>query len=264
MASIPDFWDIGPHDPLPVEQTWKKFINSTNGQVVSDILNSAPSFNNADFVFLDAKVICELKEIQTEFLETDSAFKGLESLHERLFLENPEWKPIILGGIEAYPRWFLEGVIRLARPPIARIIKKANVQIRETKKYFSVTEPNGVLIFVNDGFAALSPDIVNLVCQDILTQSYSSIDCFLYLSVNRYVEIKGSDEPKLIWVTSYSPRAKDLLVDFIDDLGRKWFAFLEKEVGIPFTSRTETDNRDILRNSESIRLPNPGSKGTTT
>jgi hypothetical protein len=255
MTSIPEFWDIGPHDPIPVETTWKKFVNSTNGKVVSDILPSSPSFDNADFFFPDAKVVCELKEIQTEFLDTDSAFKGLHTLHERLITENPEWRPKLFRGNQPYPSWFMEGVVRLARPPIARIIKKANVQIRETKKHFSITDPTGVLIFVNDGFTALPADIVSAVCQDILLQSYRSIDCFLYLSVNRYVEIIGSNEPKLLWVTSYSSRANDSLVDFIDDLGRKWFDLLEKEIG-PFTSRTETGNRDILRNAKAIKLPN--------
>lgn len=254
MASIVGFWDVGPHDPIPVESTWKKFVNSANGKVVSDILPSAPNFNNADFIFSDAKVVCELKEIQTEFLETERAYKGVKDLHERLFIENPKWKPKILGGTEGYPPWFIEEFFRLARPSIARIIKKANIQIRETKEHFSINEPTGVLIFVNDGFTAFPVDIVAALCGDILTQTYSSIDCFLYLTVNRYVEIVGSNEPKLLWVPSYSSRAHDSLVDFIDDLGRKWFDFLEKEIG-SFTSRTETGVRDVLKNSKAIILP---------
>lgn len=72
MASIPEFWDVGPHDPIPVESTWKRFVNSVNGKVVADILPTAPSFNNADFFFPDAKVVCELKEIKTEFLDTQT------------------------------------------------------------------------------------------------------------------------------------------------------------------------------------------------
>lgn len=254
MASIPEFWDIGPHSPLQVESTWKKFVINANGRVVSDILSSAPDFNNADFIFPDAKVVCELKEIQTEFLEAGSAYNGVKKLHERLFIENPKWKPQLLGGTEGYPPWFIEEFFRLARPSIARIIKKANVQIRETKKHFSITEPTGVLIFVNDGFTGLPVDIVAALCGDILIQSYSSIDCFLYLTVNRYVEIVGSNEPKLLWVPSYSSRAHDSLVDFIDDLGRKWFDFLEKEIG-PFTSRTETGVRDVLKNAKGFILP---------
>ena len=90
IASIPGFWDVVPHDPIPVESTWKKFVKSANGKVVSDILPSAPNFNNADFIFPDAKVVCELKEIQTEFLDRDKAYVGLEELHERLFTENPK------------------------------------------------------------------------------------------------------------------------------------------------------------------------------
>lgn len=255
MASIPGFWDVGPHDPIHVESIWKKFVNSENGKVVSDIIPSTPNFNNADFIFPDAKVVCELKEIQTEFLDTDNAYEGLDKLHKRLFTENPKWKPKLLGGTEDYPPWFIEEFFRLARPSIARIIKKANVQIRETKNHFSITEPTGVLIFVNDGFTGLPVDIVAALCGDILTQSYSSIDCFLYLTVNRYVEIVGSNEPKLLWAPSYSLRARDSLVDFIDNLGRDWFDFIEKELGT-FTSRTETGDRTILNNANALKIPN--------
>lgn len=51
------------------------------------------------------------------------------------------------------------------------------------------------------------------------------------MTLNRYVEIEGSNEPKLIWCPIYSNRVDDSFVDFIDNLGRSWFDFLEKKIG---------------------------------
>lgn len=95
--------------------------------------------------------------------------------------------------------------------------------------------------------------VIALAC-DLLTNSYSSIDCFLYTTINRYVEIEGSNEPKLLWVPIYSDKSPNELVSFIDNLGMLWFDFLENELG-KFTSRIKTENRNILKNSKSIILP---------
>ena len=92
----------------------------------------------------------------------------------------------------------------------------------------------GILVFVNDGFTALEPHWVRSLACNLLSNSYSSIDCFLYLTVNRYVETPGSDVPWLLWMPTYSDRAPHSLVEFVDDLGRKWSDFLESKIG-PFT-----------------------------
>lgn len=84
---------------------------------------------------------------------------------------------------------------------------------------------------VNDGFTSLEPHFVRALACSLLIDSYSSIDCFLYVTVNRYVEIDGSDVPRLLWMPSYNDQASDSLVRFIDDLGRSWFKFLESKIG---------------------------------
>lgn len=254
MTDISNFWDIGPHDSLPVEATWHEFVRSSDGKVVADLLSQSPSINNADYLFPDMQIVAELKEIQTEFMASEASRKGFDALLHRLVAEDTQWRPALFGGDGSYPSWFRSEFVRLARPPISRVLKKANVQIRETKSHFNIVRPTGVLFFVNDGFTGLAPDIVHALARDLLTNSYSSIDCFVYLTLNRYVELPDSNEPKLLWHPTYSDRADDSLVNFIDALGRKWFDFLEQKIG-HFTSRSETEDRSILRNSKAIVLP---------
>lgn len=254
MAEIPGFWDVGPHEPLAVELTWDEFVSSAGGKRLGDVLSKAPDFDNADYLFETARTVLELKEVETEFLLSESARRGFEALLARLANEDPTWRPLLFGGDGKYPSWFHKEFVLLARPAILRILKKANRQIRETKEHLGISEPHGVLVFVNDGFTGLAPDIVHALACDALVHSYSSIDCFLYLTINRYVEVSNSNEPKLVWNPSYSDRASDRLVDFIDDLGRKWFNFLEGKIGT-FTSRYEGGERSVLHDSKAIVLP---------
>lgn len=248
------FWDIGPHKPLEVEDSWRQFVKETGGHVVQDMLHRPLEFDNADFLWANHRVVAELKEVQTEFLSTRQASDGFIRLLEKLSLEDPEWRPQLLGGSKEFPVWFRRDFIRLARPAVQRVLKKANVQIRETKIHFKISEPRGVLILVNDGFTKLEPYLVRALACDVLKHSFSSIDCLVYMTVNTYVVVPDSNEPKLLWMPAYSDRADDQLVAFVDDLGRRWFDFLEREIG-PFTSRTETQDDTPLRKARVLLQP---------
>ena len=165
------------------------------------------------------------------------------------------WRPPLFGGEDGYPAWFEHEFVRLFRPPLSRTLKKANRQLRDTKTHFDISSETGVLILVNDGFTAISPEFVIALASDLLVNSYSSISCCIYLTVNRYIEVLESDEPKLLWAPVYAETAPESLVDFVNNLGRRWFDFLEMKIGL-FTSRSEiSSGADILRGSKSIRLP---------
>ncbi len=234
MSSIPRFWEGGPHDPVHTETTWREFVPLVGGQVVEDLVPEPRNFENADFLFTTVPMVAELKEIKTKFDRTPAVREGFLALVRRVMDEDPSWRPILLGGSGSYPGWFSREFVRLFRPALSRVLKKANRQIRATKGYFKITAPTGTLIFVNDEFTGLEPHFVRAIASDLLVNSYSSIDCFLYVTLNRYVEVSGSNIPRLLWMPSYSDRAPDSLVQFVDDLGRKWYDFLETKIG-PFT-----------------------------
>lgn len=202
--------------------------------MVEDLVPEPRGFENADFLFPTVPMVAELKEIETEFDRTSAVRDGFLALVRRVMEEDPDWRPLLLGGSGEYPDWFSGEFFRLFRPALSRVLKKANRQIRATKDHFNITARTGMLIFVNDGFTGLEPHFVRSLASDLLVHSYSSIDCFLYITLNRYVEVAGTGVPRLLWMPSYSERAPDSLVAFVDDLGRKWFDFLESKTG-PFT-----------------------------
>ncbi len=67
MPSIPDFWDLGRHEPLPVEPTWDEFVQASGGRRVSGLFSESLTIENADYLFETHGVVAELKEIETEF-----------------------------------------------------------------------------------------------------------------------------------------------------------------------------------------------------
>lgn len=238
MATIPGFWEGGPHDSVDAEDTWREFVGSAGGLLVEELIHEPREFENADFLFPSIPVVAELKEVDTEFDRSTAFRTGFLSLIDRVIKEDPGWRPSLVGGCGAYPKWFSREFVRLFRPQISRVLKKANRQIRETKTHFGIRAPTGMLVFVNDGFTALEPHFIRALACDLLTHSFSSIDCFLYMTVNRYVKVAGSDIPRLLWIPSYSDRAPNSLVNFVDDLGRKWYDFLESKIG-PFSANRE-------------------------
>ena len=255
MTSIPGFWDIGPHEPLLVENTWREFVRKIGGKVVEDLVPEPRNFENADFLFVNEQVVAELKVVETEFSSSDAFFKTFDQLMNRVIEDDPSWRPEFFGGPGVYPEWFYPEFVRIFRPQISRILKKANRQIRDTKIHFKITNSSGVLIFANDGFTSLGPEPIRALACSLLQDSYSSIDCFLYLTVNRYIEFPDSDTPRLLWAPVYSDRAPDSLVDFIDSLGRSWFKNIETIIG-PFTDRQETPASEAsLSGSRAIIIP---------
>lgn len=244
----------GPNAPIHIEQTWDTFVNQWGGRKVSDLLPKSPSFDNADYIFCEQGIVAELKELQTELTQSDGYQNKFENLMQRLITENPSWRPLLLGGDGLYPSWFSLEYVRLFRPPITRIIKKANRQLRETKEHFRIKSPTGILLFVNDGFTSLAPEFVMMIASDALVHSYRSIDCFVYITVNSYVDVPGSDLANLMWAPLYSDRASDDLVEFVNMLGRDWFNYLEKIIG-PFDGRQEIESAEALRGSKVINSP---------
>lgn len=67
---IDGFWDIGPHDAIPVEESMDSFIKEQSGIRISEMFKKTPVFSNADYWFEREKIVIELKEIKTEFLHS--------------------------------------------------------------------------------------------------------------------------------------------------------------------------------------------------
>ena len=240
-----------PHTPIPVEATFDEFVRNVGGEKVSDFLPPNPHFSNADYLFARDGVVAELKEITTEFSKADGVFEKQYGIVREFRQRNEiSWGDLVRGG--PFPPEYHRQQLRLFRPPIQRILKKANRQIKETKAALDREDDLGLLLLVNDGFTSISPLRVSALVAESLVHSYKSITAFVYMTVNTYVDVPSSEYAALLWVTAYDDNAPDQLVTFVDDLGRAWRKFLEKRIG-PLTGSRETQDRDILKGAKAIK-----------
>ncbi len=256
--SIPGYWEDGPHDPIEIEKTWRNFIKKFGGSVVEELIPPPREFPNADFIIEDKQVVLELKEITTEFARSNEFNKSIQSLNKKLIKHDQRFMySMYIKGV-GYPQWYLneynEILKKRIEEPIKRILKKANTQIKETKKHFNYSNNKGVLLIVNDGFTDIRVEAMMALQGKILSHLYSSIDCCVYLTINSYIDIPNNPTPSLLWAPLYSNKADAELQEFINKLGDEWLKYLEELTG-PFTSHIRTDDSSVISGATYLQHP---------
>ena len=88
---------------------------------------------------------------------------------------------------------------------------------------------------------------------EILSHSYKSIDAFVYLTLDHYVDIPNNDYANLLWIPLYSDRHTVNLPDFINKLGTEWFKFLDTKIGLS-DNRVITDDPRAFLQAKAIPL----------
>jgi hypothetical protein len=210
------------------ERHWDAFVKSVGGEPVSPLI-LRQGVKNADYLFRSDKVIAELKVLETEFAHSREMLARVDALIARYPDLDPDDPTQPLRG----------ELLRELKKPLQRIINKANRQIKETKAELGMQDHQGVLICVNDSFRSAPPGLVMGLIGSILSgTSYRSISAVIY-QTNHLVELIESPYAVLLWAPMYSPHAGSHLVDFVNNLGRKWRTYAESIEG-PYDINSET------------------------
>lgn len=213
------------------ENTFNDFVESVGGQRI-DTLHPKLNFPNADYVFPDEKVIIELKTLETEVQNTDQFREKMGIVHRKLYAKYRKTPLALDPKVTAE---YLKAFIELFRAPLARIVKKANSQIKSTKQNLNYADYQGILLLVNDSLKELPPRLILATLARILNGSSSSIRAMIYLT-NHYVVIPGDEYGRVLWVPLYADAEGDGLVDFVNRLGAQWFDYCES-LGQPSDDR---------------------------
>lgn len=213
------------------EPTFDRFVGRVGG-CRFDTLHPKPEVQNADCIFEHDKVLVELKTLETEVGNAPQFREKMTVLSRRIYAKHGK-TPLSLDPIVTAD--YLKGFIDLYRPPLARIAKKANAQIKSTKTNFGYANYNGILLLINDSLKELPPRFVLATLGRILNGSCSSIRALVYLT-NHYVVIPGDEYGRVLWVPLYADENDDDLVSFVNELGKSWFDYCE-ELGQPSDNR---------------------------
>ena len=219
------------------ELHWNEFILTAGGEPAAQH-NKRQGVKNADYMFPAARVIAELKVLETEFAHTRETLEKVDALAEKYPGVHPDdrTKPL------------RRELLLLIRKPLQRIINNANRQIKDTKRELGLHDWKGIIICVNDGFRSFPPELVRGLLAHILSKtSYTNTDALIY-QTNHFIELPDSPYAHLLWAPMYSDSADNDLVDFVNDLGRKWNAYTQTKIG-PFDVIQERESLDLSQAS---------------
>jgi len=240
-----------PHAPLPVEETFDRFIELAGGTRVSSLVGQSPAFANADYTFLGQQVVVELKELTTDWPQLKEYQQKIGDLWLRCELAGRVTELHAVGKLPI-PRDVRREFLQLLRKPIKRVLEKANRQIRDTHANLQHQAGLGIVLLVIDGLLTVAPQFLMALVSKILLHDYSSITGIVMVTVNEYVDVPDDDYARLLWFPSYQESAPDSLVEFVDNLGREWFNFLEQEIG-GFDDRREGPDSSWLEGAHFVR-----------
>ena len=226
-----------------VEEFFTEFVKSMEGKTVIDKIGKQPAFANADYVFEKENILIELKCLEKD-LFSEKDFDRNERLFDKWLSEGKLKKvdiiPIMLVK-KAIPFECLEELLQLCRNTLQTIIKKANRQLRETKKEIGNEKTEKVLLICNDGNYFLSDqqafDVINHIHASL---PELEIDCFVLFTVNQTSRIPNNELDWAFWAPAYNVNASDALCNFINELGKNFHNFYCSKFGI-----TDTEHREF-------------------
>lgn len=237
--------------PYNVEDEFAAAISSIGGQRVAEVLGRAPGHENADFLFLSAAVVAELKCLD----EDKIADKRIIEKSSQLYVEelNSGRAPVVVFGkvrtsTKDFSEEFTRKIVDLYRVPIERQIKKADSQIAATTHALKITKPAGLLLVANNNHTALDPWHAGYILNEILVKPmYANINCAVLFSGNLAAAMPGESERIDYWVQINRRSQTPVDQAFLSLLRAAWHSHLEKLFGFKTVYQGASDMQALAK-----------------
>lgn len=218
-----------------LEARFKVFAKNMKGAECVDDLKltvEQRDANKADYLFDNRNVIGELKALQTD--ASDKVEKILEP-----YRESPEW-PLFYGEQELQKiighlpnREEINGkLVEAVTDSVETVIKKANRQIRETKRTFNLPGAGGLLIILNDLVEVISPDLIAYRVRQSLNKRlpggelrFPNVSAVLVIGGAHYAQLNPNLKGIPILVIPNGVPEAERVEQFVSTLIREWSAF---------------------------------------
>ena len=220
---------------IAIEKGFDSCVKEIGGIKVSDVVGSSPGFSNADYIFNEYDVIAELKCLEEDKIKDKNLRDKASEIYEQ-YLKKGKAPVVVFGTMkittEGFPEEFKREISELYRVPIHTVIKKANQQIRETKKHLNKENSHGLLILANDGHTALEPSLAMWILHETFRRySFSSINSIIYFTANLKAEHPDIDKDILVWIPSYRLPENKCPEQLLNRLQKNWFKHVSKITG---------------------------------
>lgn len=231
-----------------VEEFFNEYVEFFGGQVVSKSEQNLADRPNADYLFKEQNVIAELKCFQKDLFNNEEdiprLLNFLDSWEKKNLIKQEDKLKLILGS-KKLPKECSIDLINSCIKTIDRAIYKANTQIRESKKTFSIPNSKGLVLLCNDGNYLVQNNVFLKLITDLMQRKYmnSDIDGFVYFTLNQVSIMPESELDWTLWVPSYRIENDNDFADFVNELGHKFNNdFYTKKTGIIPSDKLVHDN----------------------
>lgn len=225
----------------PLEIKFEDFVRTLkNAEVVDEIELSLEQkkAKKPDFFFCDRQFIGEMKS-----LNFDTEYKAVAILEKQR--EKPEF-PIFYEPwdsdkiLNCLPdgKYVKERMVKAITTGLKKSLKKANKQIGDSKKTYSIESAEGILIVINDQVEVLSPELIAYRVSRLLKDRDSSggllyPDIAVVLIIGGLHTMKlehGQEVMPIVTVMNSNTTDYEMASDYTRWLQRKWAEFN----GVPF------------------------------
>jgi len=212
---------------MDVEHEMLNCVVGLGGDRVSNSVGESPNFENADFIFKEQKVISELKSLEENKILDERIIQKASNLYIEELASGKA--PVVLFGTRVmtthgFSGEFTKKIIDLYKIPIQRVVKKANNQIKETKKALNLPDFKGLLIIANNNHNALDPWHADYILGQILRKpDYSSINTAIYLSADQTSIHPESKKEFGVWIVKHRTQIPGISNDFLEKFRNAWF-----------------------------------------
>jgi hypothetical protein len=214
-------------DPIDIPLSFANFVEKYGGAVCDRGLQAGqPQSQVADYVFRENNIIAELKCLETDPFYSPAGASRLWSELKKAGMSEDEVIDWALGRRRLSEDATLQ-LATLFRRRIEKITRKAQKQVEATKQTYGMPSAQGLLLIANDNNYLFSyPQKFQLI-SDVFARHFedSCIKGFVFFTPNVPMRVPNSLREWHPWTTSYSKKADDSFVAFVDDLGHHWSRF---------------------------------------
>jgi hypothetical protein len=218
------------------ERLMDEVVCTVGGQRVREIVGDNPPFDNADYLWMKDRIVSEMKNLEKDFLIDPAVSDKMHEMY-KCWLDEGKDVPINYG----------EGILRTDQIPVesareligifkgkleSGVLRKANRQIRETKKNLGYPDALGLLLISNGNFT-FDPAMVAHVLFHSLGSKFSSIEHVILFSANLRVQT-ASSAPVPLFASIRFPNRRQPSPEFLTRLGSRWLEALSAATGEKF------------------------------
>jgi hypothetical protein len=237
---------------IDIEPTFDAFVPTfRNGIRLDEFFKGVHKTGlNADYYFPADRIILELKTLENDQSDRAVLFERLEKCLVHFGYPKSMAIDILFSG-RRLPHKVDIRLRNVTGNALRNALKKANRQLRASKKLQGLGDCRGILIVANDADLGFNPvQSLHFLADSALKLSHCETDAIIYTTPNTFYD-DADDQPNQYWIPTYA-EGRESLGDFVNPLGEAWLRFVGHVTGDVVSYTMEDSITDEMMHARPI------------